>query len=97
MWPTERAQICGYISRLHQIQDRHAEKLKWIVSKLSDFASFTPNVSRYDTGGRGQHHICIAFGFSKKHCGCGRNWSWPNLKHYLGICLQGLREPGDYL
>jgi hypothetical protein len=24
--------------------------------------------------------------------GCGRKWSWPNLKYYPGICLEGLRK-----
>jgi hypothetical protein len=24
--------------------------------------------------------------------GCDRKWSWPNLRYYLGICLQGLRK-----
>jgi hypothetical protein len=24
--------------------------------------------------------------------GCGRKWSWPNLRYYLGIFLEGLRN-----
>jgi hypothetical protein len=24
--------------------------------------------------------------------GCGRKWSWPNLRYYPGICLEGLGE-----
>jgi hypothetical protein len=24
---------------------------------------------------------------------CGRKRSWPNLRHYTGICLEGLRQP----
>jgi hypothetical protein len=23
---------------------------------------------------------------------CERKWSWPNLRHYIDICLEGLRE-----
>jgi len=24
--------------------------------------------------------------------GCERKWSWPNLRYYPGICLEGLRK-----
>jgi hypothetical protein len=24
--------------------------------------------------------------------GCGKKWSWPNLRHYPAICLEGLRK-----
>jgi hypothetical protein len=24
--------------------------------------------------------------------GCGKKWSWPNLRHYPGMCLEGLRK-----
>jgi hypothetical protein len=25
--------------------------------------------------------------------GCGRYQSWPNLRYYPGICMEGLRKP----
>jgi hypothetical protein len=29
--------------------------------------------------------------------GCGRKRSWPNLRYYLTICLDGLRKTTKYL
>jgi hypothetical protein len=29
--------------------------------------------------------------------GCGRKWSWPNSRHYPGICLEGLRKTTETL